>query len=121
MRFLIDENLPTSLGQELLKLGVEVECVYDKPMLRGKSDEAIFDYLISNNLILLTCDVGFVNPLRFQLSKAAGLVLIRFPNEISTATLVKEISHFIQDLKSEDFSRNLIVMEPGSIRKRRIQ
>lgn len=119
MTFLIDENLPASLGEVFTALGGGVECVYDNPALRGKPDEAIFEYAVTKEVIPVTRDLGFANPIRFPLSKLRGLVLIRFPNEISTSALFKEIARLAQGLPLADF-HNLIVIEPGSIRKRKL-
>lgn len=119
MKFLIDENLPASLAQLFVELGGEVEFVYDIPALRGEPDEAIFEHAVAKGTTIVTRDLGFANPTRFLLSKLAGLVIIRFPNEISTMVMSQEIYRLVQGLSPSDF-HNLIVIEPGSIRKRKL-
>lgn len=119
MKFLIDENLPAPLAQLFTGMGGEAECVYDISALRGKPDEAIFEYARAKSAILVTRDLGFANTIRFPLSTLAGVVLIRFPNEIPTSAMLQEISRLTQDLQLSDF-QNFIVIEPGSVRKREL-
>lgn len=47
------------------------------------------------------------------------MVVIRFPNEVSIPKLVQEVKRLISDLEENDFL-NLIVLEPGSVRKRKL-
>lgn len=119
MSFLIDENLPPTLGHVFSKRGFIVECVLDLPQLRGSPDEVIFEYAIKHRMIIVTRDLGFANPLRFNLAQLQGLVIIRFPNEISIKVLCEEIVQLLQDMPKERF-HNLIVLEPGSIRVREL-
>ncbi|HXK31695.1 MAG TPA: DUF5615 family PIN-like protein [Candidatus Paceibacterota bacterium] len=119
MHFLIDENLPISVGQIFLKRGAGVECALEMPDLRSKPDELIFEYAVTRRAILVTRDLGFTNPERFDVRKLQGVVILRFPNEISISMLCDEIEHLTQDFRDADFC-NLIVIEPGSLRKREL-
>ncbi|TSC77517.1 MAG: hypothetical protein G01um101424_364 [Parcubacteria group bacterium Gr01-1014_24] len=119
MLFLIDENLPFSVGAIFIERGFAVECVGDIKELRGKSDEIIFDYARGKQAIIVTRDLQFANPTRFALNKLLGVMVLRFPNEISITMLCKETERLTRDLKEEDF-RQLLVIEPGSIRMRTI-
>ncbi len=119
MLFLIDENLPNSLGEIFRNRGYSVENVRKLKQLQGQADEVVFDYAVKNQAIIVTKDLGFGNPLRFELSKLNGLMIVRFPNDISMNVLKNEIARLIEDLKDEDF-RQLVIVEPGSIRSRKI-
>lgn len=57
MKFLIDENLPPSIGEVFAQKGYEVETVVDNPALRGEPDEVIFDYAINHLTSASVCDI----------------------------------------------------------------
>lgn len=119
MYFLIDENLPESVGQVFAKQGAIVKCVVDLAELRGQPDEVIFEYSVAKGAIIITRDLGFANPERFDIRELKGIIILRFPNEISIATLCDEVERMTRDFKDADFYY-LIVIEPGSIRKREL-
>ena len=117
MRFLIDENLPALVGSVFEERGYEVEVVLDQSALRGESDEVIFDYAVNRGAILVTRDLDFTNPLRFSIKSMRGVIIIRFPNEVSISILCDELRRLISKLTIEDF-KQLIIIEPGSLRMR---
>ena len=119
INFLIDENLPRQVGEVFRERGFLVEQVSSNPDLRRKSDEVIFDYAAKKQAIIVTRDLNFANPLRFALDKLPGMIVIRFPSEISISTLSEEVKKLISDLEENDFF-NLIILEPGSVRKRKL-
>jgi len=118
MLFLIDENCSASIGLLFKERGFEVECVKDIKKLRGQSDEVVFNYAANNQSIVVTKDLGFANPLRFDLTYLPGIVIIRFPNEVSTKAISKEIKRLINGMIKEDFLKRIIVIEPGNVRSR---
>lgn len=113
MKFLLDENLPRSTAFVLRELGHDV---YDvREILRGKRDEEIFNYAVSNDMTIITADRDFGNILRFpKIHK--GIIIVRLPNELSTQVMNKEISKAIVELKDENIDRSIIVIEVGRIR-----
>lgn len=119
INFLIDENLPRQVGEIFRGRGFAVEQVSENFELRQKSDEVIFDYAVKKQSIIVTRDLNFANPVRFSLNKVPGMVIIRFPNEVSISKLSHEVNRLISDLGENDFL-NLIVLEPGSVRKRKL-
>ena len=119
MHFLIDENLPLSLGKIFRQNGHKAEFVKSLKELRGKPDEVIFEYAAANGLSIVTRDLNIANPIRFDLSKVAGIVVLRFPNDISIELLAQEITS-VMDRLNEDQWHQLVVIEPGSIRLRKL-
>ncbi len=97
MLFLIDENTTTSIGLLFEKKGFEVEYVSNSKELRGQSDEVIFNYAVHKQAGIVARDLGFTNPLRFDLTKLFGVVVLRFPNEISMATFTGEVDRLLID------------------------
>ena len=119
MLFLIDENLTASIAEPFTAKGFLTAYVGDISELRGKPDEVIFDYAVQNDAVIVTRDRGFASILRFDLSKLQGMVLLRFHNEIAMINLIREVAQLITPLSKNDFN-NLIVIEPGALRKREL-
>lgn len=114
---LIDENLPCSIGDIFRERGFRVICVNEQQTLRGKSDEVIFNYAAETQAVIVTRDLRFANPTRFPLHKLPGIVVLRFPNEVSIAALCSEVRRLVAELREEDFFQ-IVVIEPGSVRMR---
>ena len=117
-RFLIDADLPRSLARHLRVAGMQVEDVRDIG-LRKSADEDIFSSAVSHAFALLSGDLGFGNILRFPLGSHPGIVVTRFPNELSTAKINGAILQALQGLSDEEIAGNLIIVEPGRIRLRK--
>lgn len=116
--FLVDEDLPRSLSRALRQAGIRAEDGRDVG-LRGAPDNEVMHYAISHDLTLLSADLGFANVLRFPLGSHSGIVIVRFPNELSTTTLVEAILTILRSLSDEEILGNLLIIEPGQIRLRR--
>jgi len=119
MLFLVDENLPIFIATSLAANGHQIQHVIKVNELRGKPDEAIFDYARQNRAIIITRDIRFANPTRFPLHHLKGMVLIRFPNDISMKTLINQFEKMTKGFQDNDYE-NLLVIEPGGIRKRKL-
>lgn len=117
-RFLVDEDLPRSLVRTLREAGIHTEDVRDVG-LRGSPDHEVLEYASSRALGLLTGDIGFGNILRFPLGSHAGVVIARFPNEMSIPSLNSAILNAIRHLPDDELSGNLVIVEPGKVRLRR--
>lgn len=120
MLFLIDENTTSSIGFLFEKKGFEVDYVVRNKELRGQPDEVIFNYAVDKQADIVTRDLGFTNPLRFDLTKLFGVVVLRFPNEISVATFNSEVDRLTKGMTDKDFRKKIIVIEPGSVRSRKL-
>src|SRR5574341_1169201 len=87
--------------------------------LRGASDDEIFKFAQNEKAVILTGDMGFGNLLRFPIGSHSGIVIVHFPNEVSTAELNQQISIAFDKLIEDDIKKNLDIIEPGRIRIRR--
>ena len=119
MHFLIDENLPLSLEAVFLKQGHSMAHVRNINELRGQPDEVIFEYAAKRKLIIVTRDLNFANPMRFELSKLVGMAVLRFPNDISIERLNQETGRLISEINDEQW-HSIVLIEPGSIRLRKL-
>lgn len=120
MLFLIDENLPISLGEIFSSRGHAVQTIRNLKQLQGRPDEVVFNYAQEKKAVIVTRDLGFTNPFRFDISKLVGVVILRFPNDISIKTLKNEAKRLMENLKDSDF-KQIVILEPGSVRTRKIQ
>ncbi len=117
-KFVIDEDMPRSTGAVLKEHGYDVKDIRDYG-LRGAEDEKIYEFAQSEEAVILTGDKGFGNILRFPLGKHFGIVVVHFPNEMSTTEVNRYLLERFNDLSEDDFKGNLIVVEPRKIRIRR--
>lgn len=118
LKFLIDEDLPRSTATVLREKGFHVLDVRDCG-LRGQSDKIVFEFAQQESAIIISGDMGFSNIKHFPPKSHCGIVVIHFPNEISTNKLNEQILKAFNHLNEDDFNGNLIIIEPGKIRIRR--
>jgi predicted nuclease of predicted toxin-antitoxin system len=117
-RFFIDENLPRSLAPALRAAGFAPEDVRDSGR-RGRADDEIIGYARTAGFVLLTSDVGFGSVVRFPLGGHPGIIVVRFPNEVSVSRLNRAVLEALRSLSDDDIAGNLVVIEPGRLRLRR--
>ena len=117
IRFLIDEDMPRSTAEALNKGGFDCLDVRDLG-LRGSPDTIIYRKAQEENCIILTGDLGFSNSLRFPLGSHKGIIIARFPNEMSTEKSNQILLDAITSIQ-EDLPGNLTIIEPDRIRIRR--
>lgn len=120
MRFVIDEDMPRSTGRMLQKLGYDVKDIRDHG-LRGANDEAIFQFAQKSRAVLITGDLGFGNILHFPIGSHFGIVVTRFPNEMATSEMNRQLAERLRELTDDQFTGHLLVIEPGKVRIRRKQ
>ncbi len=118
LKFVVDEDIPRSTAKLLRGKGYDVLDVRDCG-LRGKSDREIFEFAQREGAILFTCDLGFGNILRFPTGCHKGVVIARFPNDMSTLEFNNHVIKALDNLSETDFEGNLIILEPGKIRIRK--
>jgi predicted nuclease of predicted toxin-antitoxin system len=87
--------------------------------LRGSPDDAIFEYARAKGLVILTQDLEFGNLLRFPLDTHHGILVARFPNEVSSETLNGAIATALRDMSPEEIKSRLVIVEPGRVRLRK--
>ena len=117
-KFMLDEDMPRSMGMILKEYGYDVKDIRDCG-LRGAQDEEIYDFAQREEASILTGDKGFGNILRFPLGSHFGIVVANFPNEMSTVEISRQLLEGFRYLSEDDFKGNLIILEPGKIRIRR--
>lgn len=117
-RFLLDENLPRSLGAALLATGFDVEDARDVG-LRGQSDSLVVAYAKAHGQVIVTRDLGLGNMKLYPLGSHAGVVLMRYPNKTTIKELTNDLVGALRLLQDEDLAGNLVILDPNRLRIRR--
>ena len=87
--------------------------------MRGKSDAEVFAYAAAHRLVLVTRDVDLADVRRFPSQAHEGIVVVRFPDQISRKVLVAAIVEALKTIVDEDLAHDLVIYRPGSLRRRR--
>jgi len=117
-RFVIDEDIPRSTAIFLRKSGYEAIDIRDRG-LRGSDDQVIYQFAQENHSVLITGDMHFSNILRFPIGSHFGIVIVHYPNEVSNDEINYQLIERFTHIRDDDFSGNLIIIEPGKTRIRR--
>ena len=118
IRYLVDEDLPRSLARTMREAGLEAEDVRDIG-LRGRSDREVLSSAAERGSVLVSADLGFANLLEFPAGTHRGIVVVRFPNEISNAAVNRMIVDALRGMSEEELHGCLVIIEPSRVRLRR--
>jgi predicted nuclease of predicted toxin-antitoxin system len=118
--FVIDEDMPRSTGRILQERGYAVSDIRDYD-LRGANDDVIYQFAQDKQAVFITADLGFSNILRYPIGSHFGIVIARFPSEMSTKEINVQLVEQLKSLTDQDFKGNLVIIEPGNIRVRKRQ
>jgi predicted nuclease of predicted toxin-antitoxin system len=112
MRFLIDEDLPRSMGDLLRRYEHEAVDVRDIG-LRGAKDAQ------SEGLCLVTGDLDFSDMRNYPPREYAGLVVLRLPRTATASFILNLLESFLQqaDLVAQTPGK-LAIVEAGRVRIR---
>lgn len=117
-RFLIDEDLPYSLSSRLRLEGYENRHVTELG-LRGFPDAEVFNLAQERGEVLISRDLGFANAIQYPPGTHHGLVVIRYPSEITVSLLTEQIVESLAQLTESEFAGAIIIIEPDRLRIRR--
>lgn len=118
VKFVVDEDISRLTSKVLEQSDYTVLDIRDYN-LRGSNDDIIFKFAQDNSAVLLTGDLGFANILKFPLNSHYGIVVLHFPNEMSTSRINQILIASLSSLSEEDYPGNLIIIEPDRIRIKR--
>jgi len=117
LRFLIDQNISSETTIFLRGLNIILEDVRDVG-LKGKSDDEIYEYARKNNLIIITFDhefaFNFINK-----KDLIGVIILRIHPQI-LETVNNTLKGFFEKIKEEHIKGNVIVIEKGRIRIKKV-
>lgn len=117
LRFLTDEDVPRSTARVLRDAGFDALDVRDAG-LRGKSDALVYAYAQREKRLLITCDLGFSNILKFPPAESVGLLVIRISDNEPIDRFNHEVLQTITKI-GENLYQHLAIVEIGKVRLRK--
>ena len=119
MKFLLDANMPYSTLDILESFGHK--CFHARKIgLSDAEDSKIFDYAISNNLMLVTKDLDFGNKNNFDIKKSAGVIIIKFPFYFTADQINNNLTKFLNQIEIKDIEGKIIILHLGRFKIRDI-
>ena len=118
MHFLIDANLPRSVGEVLRSYGHDAVDVRDIGM-RHASDATIAEQARQEGWCLLTGDFDFSDRRRYPPSDYAGIVVLVIPSTVTSLYITQLLEMFLQQRDVvEQLPGKLAIVEAGRVRLR---
>ena len=115
MRIKLDENFGRRCAEVLVAAGHEVTTVAEQGMA-GAPDEDLIQVCADEGRCLLTLDLDFANPLRFEPKSHSGIAVVRLPSKPCRDDLVVAVQTFVAALLNEAIKQKLWIVETGRIR-----
>ena len=116
MHFLIDENLPSEVTEQLRGAGHDAITVFDR-LLSGQPDQRVAEICKSEKRALITLDVDFANTLLYPPIEYFGLVVLRLAAQDKVHVLAVT-AELIPKLNTEELVGKLWVVDEERIRIR---
>jgi len=118
MRFLIDEDLPRTIGNLLRQYGHEAVDVRDIG-LRGAKDSQIASYAQKEGFCLVTGDFDFSDIRNYPPNKYAELIVLSIPKDGTALFILNLLEGFLKQTKLiSELHGKLAIVEQGRIRMR---
>jgi len=114
MRFLLDDNVPYSLKTFLMNRNIECVKTFEVS-LKGRGDEEIIEYAISNDYKIITLDLDF----GFLFSKypEATIIIVR-PKVLLPERIIEIVGKWLDKIIAE---KGLIILTEDKVRIRKLE
>ncbi|QGA80928.1 DUF5615 family PIN-like protein [Candidatus Nanohalobium constans] len=119
MDFLVDENLPNSLSEELRSKGFQARNIRELER-KGDPDSEVFKVAVEKDAILITRDLEFGSPEHYDTENYEGLVIVRLDASIQASGIVEKTVNGILKIGLENLKGSITVLESGRYRTREI-
>ena len=116
MRFKLDENIGNSFAAALEAAGHDVSTVVRQHMA-GADDRRVYEVCVSEQRALVTFDLDFANPLDYEPTQTAGIVVFRLPNDATPSDISAAITTFLDAAEQHDCRGQLWVVARDRVRK----
>ena len=116
MKIKLDENLGNRGADILRAAGHDVATVVEE-RLSSASDDRLIDVCRSERRCLVTLDLDFGNPLRFDPSRHSGIAFLRLPPRFMAGDLLDTIGSLAVGLNDETIEGKLWIVQRGRIRE----
>ncbi len=115
MKLKLDENLGIRGASRLREAGHQVATVADEQLM-GASDDELIARCRSEGRALVSLDLDFSNPLRYDPAQHAGVAVLRLPGRAGPDVLADGIETLIQGLDRMDLAGRIWIVQGGRIR-----
>jgi hypothetical protein len=115
MKFKLDENIGQRGKLLLIEAGHDVSTVLEQN-LTSAPDTEVIEVCRQEGRGLVTLDLDFSNPIRFDPSLYAGIAVLRLPARSTPRDLLDAIATLINALKAQDIRGQLWIIQRGQIR-----
>lgn len=115
MKFKLDENFASRTVELFRAESHDVETVRAE-RLSGATDERLYHACCGEHRCIVTLDMDFSDPLRFDPAACDGIVIIRLPTNPSLKLLMAMVRGFLVVMRSTPIAGALWIVEPGRIR-----
>ncbi len=114
MKFLLDDNVPYSLKTFLMDRNIECVKTFEVS-LKGRGDEEIIEYAISNDYKIITLDLDF----SFLFSKypKATTIIVR-PKILLPERIIEIVDKWLDKIMAE---KGLIILTEDKVRIRKLE
>lgn len=116
MRIKLDENLGRSIEELFRRAGHDVATVYGQDLVSA-TDEEVFAACVAERRALVTLDLDFSNPMRFDPTVSAGVAVLRIPAYPSREDLDDVAATLIDGLEDAPIRGRLWVVRGDRIRQ----
>lgn len=115
MKLKLDENIGQR-GRELLAVAGHDVTTITEQNLTSAPDPELIQVCQQEQRCLVTLDLDFSNPLRYQPSQYSGIAVLRLPKQPSHADLLDAIATLAAALEGSDITGKLWTVQRGKIR-----
>lgn len=116
MKIKLDENLGVRTTEVFRASGHEVATV-DEQRLGGASDDEVLGVCVAEARLLVTLDLDFSNPIRFDPSSTAGIAVLRVPNLPGHSDLLRAATVLCDALAKRPIAGRLWVVKGSRVRQ----
>lgn len=115
MRIKLDENLGSRIAELFRSAGHDVATVYEQE-LTSAPDSWVFSACLKESRVLVTLDLDFANPLRFDHSRSDGVAVLRVPTLPGRSDLDEGVQTLIAALSEAEITGKLWIVERTRVR-----